>query len=81
MGMLRVLSLRGDDCVVWDVTQATAGIPEAVAAVQDAERIFAESWARGATALKVAKGQLPARIDAFDPAAEQIVLVSRVMGG
>jgi hypothetical protein len=81
MGMLRILSSRGDDCVVWDVPQAAAGDPEALAAVQEAERVFLESRALGATALKVERGQIPARIDVFDPAAEQIVMIPRVIGG
>jgi len=81
MGMLRVMSRRGDDRVTWDVAQVEVGDPEAVAAVREAERIFNEQRARSATAFKVEKGRAPARIDQFDPTAEQIVLVPRVVGG
>jgi hypothetical protein len=79
--MLRVMSRRGDDRVMWDVRQVEVGDPEAVAAVEEAERIFAEQRARGATAFKVEKGQAPAKIDQFDQTAEQIVLIPRVVGG
>jgi hypothetical protein len=81
MGMLRVMSRRGDDRVVWDVKQAEVGDPEALAAVREAERIFAEERARGGTAFKVEPGQAPTRIDQFDQTAEQIVMVPRVVGG
>ena len=81
MGMLRVMSRRGDDRVAWDVKQVEVGDAEAVAAVQEAERIFSEHRARGATAFKVETGHAPSRIDEFDRTAEQIVLVPRVVGG
>ena len=81
MGMLRVMSRRGDDRVMWDVRQVEVGDRDAVAAVEEAERIFAEQRAHGATAFKVEKGQAPAKIDQFDQTAEQIVLIPRVVGG
>lgn len=81
MGMLRVLSRRGDDRVEWDVGLVATGDPEASAAVREAERIFAAQRARGATAFKVQKDLAPTRIEKFDPAVEQIVIVPRVIGG
>lgn len=81
MGVLRIMSRRGDDRVVWDARRAAVGDPEAEAAVREAERIFNEARAHGATAFKVDGGQAPARIDQFDRTAEQIVLVPRVVGG
>jgi hypothetical protein len=81
MGMLRVLSRRGDDRVTWDTPLVELGDPEALAAVREAERIFCEQRARGATAFAVTQGYAPARIDTFDQAAEQIVMVPRVVGG
>jgi hypothetical protein len=81
MSMLRVLSRRGDDRVAWDTKQVELGDPEAVAAVREAERIFAEQRSHGATAFRVEPGQAPVRIDQFDQTAEQIVLVPRVVGG
>ena len=81
MGMLRVMSRRGDDRVVWDLEQAELGELDAVAAVEEAERIFAAERERGATAFKVEAGKPPVRIDVFDKTAEQIVMVPRVVGG
>lgn len=81
MGMLRVLSRRGDDRVAWDVKKVEVGDLDAIAAVREAERIFAEQRAKGATAFRVDAGQAPVRMDAFDRTAEQIVLVPRVVGG
>jgi hypothetical protein len=79
--MLRVMSRRGDDRVAWDVKQVEVGDAEAIAAVREAERIFSEQRARGATAFKVETGHAPVRVDEFDRTAEQIVLVPRVVGG
>lgn len=81
MGMLRVMSRRGDDRVTWDARRAAVGDPEAEAAVREAERIFNEERARGATAFKVDAAKATTRIDQFDRTAEQIVLVPRVVGG
>jgi hypothetical protein len=81
MSVLRVMSRRGDDRVLWDVKQVEVGDPEAVAAVREAERIFNEQRARGATAFKVEGGNAPVRIEQFDQTAEQIVMVPRVVGG
>jgi hypothetical protein len=81
MGMLRVMSKRGDDKVAWDSRQVALGDPEALAAVREAEAIFAEQRARGATAFKVETGKAPTRIDTFDRTAEQILMVPRVIGG
>ncbi len=81
MGMLRVMSRRGDDRVTWDVDKVLAGDPEATAAVREAERIFAQERARGATAFRVDPGKPTQRIDQFDKTAEQILLVPRVVGG
>ncbi len=81
MGMLRVMSRRGDDRVMWDLKNVGRNDPEAVAAIREAERIFNEERARGATAFKVESGKTVERIDKFDRTAEQIVVVPRVIGG
>ena len=81
MGMLRVMSRRGDDRVNWDQQKLLAGDLEAMAAVREAERIFAQERAKGATAFRVEPGKPIQRIDTFDETAEQIVLVPRVVGG
>ena len=81
MGMLRIMSKRGDDQLAWDEQKLQACDPEAIAAVREAERIFAQERARGATAFSVGTGKPTKRIDKFDPTAEQIVMVPRVVGG
>ncbi len=79
--MLRVMSRRGDDRVNWDQQKVLAGDLEAIAAVREAERIFAQERAKGSTAFRVEPGKPIQRIDTFDETAEQIVLVPRVVGG
>lgn len=79
--MLRVMSRNGDDRVTWDSQQVEAGDPEAVAAVREAERIFAFQRARGSTAFRAENGHAFVRVDEFDPNAEQIIMVPRVVGG
>ncbi len=79
--MLRVMSRRGDDRVTWDEQKVLAGDPEATAAVREAERIFAQERAKGATAFRIDPGKPGQRIEEFDRTAEQIVLVPRVVGG
>ena len=81
MAKLRVLSSRGDTVVEWDAARVDLGDPDALAAVREAERIFEEQRARGATAFVVAPDQPAQRIDTFDPLAEQVVMVPRVAGG
>jgi len=81
VGMLRVMSRRGDDRVNWDQQKVLAGDLEAMAAVREAERIFAQERAKGATAFRVEPGKPIQRIETFDETAEQIVLVPRVVGG
>lgn len=79
--MLRVMSRRGDDRITWDKQKVSTGDPEAVAAIREAERIFAQERAKGATAFRVNPGKPAERIERFDQTAEQIVLVPRVVGG
>jgi len=79
--MLRMMSRRGDDRVTWDEQKVLAGDPEATAAIREAERIFAQERAKGATAFRMDPGKPVQRIDEFDRTAEQIVLVPRVVGG
>jgi len=81
VGMLRVMSRRGDDRIAWDTQKIETNDPEAIAAVREAERIFNEERKKGATAFKVEPGKGTERIDKFDRTAEQIILVPRVVGG
>jgi len=81
VGMLRVMSRRGDDRVTWDQQRVAARDAEALAAVREAERIFAQERSKGATAFRIMPGKPAERIEQFDQTAEQIVLVPRVVGG
>lgn len=81
MAQMRLLSARGDTTVNWDERRANAGDSEAIAAVREAERIFQEAQARGATAFSVAPDRPARRLDRFDPFAQQIVVIPRVAGG
>jgi hypothetical protein len=81
VGMLRVMSRRGDDRIIWDSKKAQASDPEAMAAIREAERIFNEERGRGATTFRVETGKPVERIEKFDRTAEQIVIVPRVVGG
>ena len=81
MGVLRVLSHHGDDRYTWEPNAVETGDPEAVAAIAEAERIFAEQRAKGATAFKVMPGKPAERLDRFDPEAQEIVMIPRVVGG
>jgi len=81
MSTLRILSPRGDVTHTWDPARVATGDPEALAAVREAERIFAEARERGATAFRLAPGQPAERLDEFAPEATQIVLVPRISGG
>lgn len=81
MGQLRVMSRRGDDRVTWDEQKVQAQDPLAISAIREAERIFAQERAKGATAFRVEPGKPTQRIEQFDPTAEQIVMVPRVVGG
>lgn len=81
MGVLRIMSGRGDDRFTWDLRRAEEHDPEALAAVREAEEIFREQRSRGATAFRAEKGRVATRIDEFDPTLEQIVLIPPLVGG
>jgi hypothetical protein len=81
MGMLRIISKRGDERRLWNEQDALAGDAEALAAIREAERIFARERARGATAFRVEPGKPVERLEQFDAQVSQIVMVPRVVGG
>lgn len=81
MSMLRVMPPSGDDRVTWDARQIETGDPEALAAVREAERNFRERREAGATAFRIESGRTLVRIVSFAPAAEQIVMIPRLVGG
>lgn len=81
MSVLRVLSHLGDSAISWDAERAATGDDESLAAIQEAERIFATERARGATAFRTVPGRPAERIEQFDAAAAEIIMVPRVAGG
>ena len=81
MGMLRIISNRGDERLRWNEQDVLAGDAEALAAIREAERIFARERARGATAFRVEPGKPVERLEQFDAQVSQIVMVPRVVGG
>ena len=81
MGKLHILSGHGDETVEWDSRRVATGDPEAAAPVREAERIFREQLQRGATAFKVVPGEPAVRLDAFDPEADEVIVIPRVAGG
>jgi len=81
MGLLRVISKRGDDRVYWNEQDALTGDVEANAAIREAERIFARERATGATAYRLEAGKLVGRLEQFDPRVSHIILEPRVTGG
>jgi len=81
MNVLRVLSHLGDSAISWDAERAASGDPEARVAVEEAERIFADERARGATAFRTTPGRPATRIEQFDPTIGEIIMVPRTAGG
>lgn len=81
MGRLRVMSAYGDTSIRWDLNKVSAGDLDALEAIKEAERIFREERARGATAFRVKPDEPAEVIDKFDRTAEQIVIVPRIAGG
>jgi len=81
MSTLRVLNSSGDRSIQWDPEQFAVGDPEAIQAVAEAERIFAEARARGAQAFRVTPGEPAQRLAQFDPQAEEIIVIPPMVGG
>jgi hypothetical protein len=75
------MSRRGDDRIIWDYQQVIANDPDAMAAIEEAERIFEKTRQEGATAFKVDSRSTVERINRFDRTAEQIIIIPRVIGG
>jgi hypothetical protein len=82
MASLSILNARGDTTIRWDEGAFATGDPETLAAVAEAERLFAEARAAGGVAFRVEAGSLAQRVTALAPgAAEEIVIVPRMVGG
>lgn len=81
MAILRVLSAQGDTVYTWDEKKAEAGDPGALEAIREAEQIIREAQQRGGVAFSVKQGEPATRLDRFDPKAQEIVVVPRIVGG
>ena len=81
MSTLHVLNRQGDEHISWNAQALEQGDPEALAAVREAERIFAQERRRGAVAFRVVPGAAAERIEALDPQAEEIIMLPPIAGG
>lgn len=84
MGRLRMMNRTGDTALTWDVARAATGDTAACAAVAEAERIVTAHVAQGGAVFSVDTAdpqRRGRRLDAFDPQAMEIVLVTPLAGG
>jgi hypothetical protein len=82
MSALRILNASGDTCINWDETAYAAGDPEAVAAVQEAERLFETARAAGGEAFRVQAGAPAQRATRLEPArTEDVLVIPPMVGG
>jgi hypothetical protein len=82
MGSLSILNANGDTTIRWDERALAAGDSEALAAVTEAERLFAEARAAGGEAFRVQAGSLAQRVTTLEPSAgDEILVVPRMVGG
>ena len=82
MPSLRILNASGDTRLSWDHDALQRGDPEALAAVREAERIFAEARAAGGEAFRLRAGQVAERVERFAPGADDdVVIIPRMVGG
>ena len=82
MASLRILNASGDTRLSWDETAYAAGDPDAVAAVEEAERVFETARAAGGEAFRVEAGAPAERVTRLAPArSEDVVIIPRMVGG
>jgi hypothetical protein len=82
MATLRVLNGSGDRQIRWSTQGLADGDAEALAAVREAEQIFARERERGGAAFRVRPGVAAERVHAFDPFAEEdTLLIPPMVGG
>lgn len=71
----------GDTKIEWDPQAVAQGDPEAIAAVREAEKLLAESFAKGYTAIAVAApGEPGIRTGRLDPDVTTVA-IPRFVGG
>ena len=82
MPSLRILNASGDTCISWDTEAYAAGDPEAVAAVEEAERLFAAARAAGGEAFQVEAGAPARRLTRLTPTmTEDVLVIPPMVGG
>jgi hypothetical protein len=82
MASLSILNASGDTTIRWDERAFATGDPDALAAVAEAERVFAEARAAGSVAFRVEAGRLAQRVTTLQPgAADEVLIVPRMVGG
>ncbi len=82
MPALRILNAQGDTCVNWDETLYAEGDAEQVAAVREAERLFAAARAAGGTAFRVRPGVPAERITRLEPSmGDDVLIIPPMVGG
>jgi hypothetical protein len=82
MPALRILNAQGDTRVDWDETLYAEGDAEQVAAVRQAEHLFAAARAAGGTAFRVRPGVPAERITRLEPSiADDILIIPPMVGG
>jgi hypothetical protein len=82
MPSLRILNASGDTCVTWNTDAYAAGDPEALAAVEEAERLLAAGRAAGGEAFVVEQGAPARRLTRLEPRLDQdVVLIPPMVGG
>ena len=82
MPSLRILNASGDTSITWDTEAYAAGDPEALAAVAEAERLFAAGRAAGGEAFVVKEGAPARRLTRLEPSMkEDVVLIPPMVGG
>ena len=82
MNKLQIMGREGDRELTWDPEQVEAADPAAFAVIAEAEQIVEAALARGQAVLVVDAPDQPAkRIERFDRAAPQTVILPRLVGG
>jgi hypothetical protein len=81
MATLRILNGSGDRQITWSTGDLDSGDSEAQAAVREAQRIFERERQRGGVAFRIRPGAPAQRIDAFDPRAEETLMLPPLVGG
>lgn len=81
LAVLRILNGSGDTNVSWDPERLAQADPEAEAAVQEAERLFAKARAEGAVAFRINADQPATKLTEFDRSAREILIVPAMVGG